>query len=117
MPYMLAFGVKLILQIVFQTMFLFMVLWMTLFHERWENLRHFMKRNYSPETVIYLSGFLISFAHVVTTLGIGSRSFGLHSYGKSYLFPTRNGPKLAERLLEAVDPEVGDECVSVKHVF
>ena len=71
MPYMLAFGVKLILQIVFQTMFLYMVLWMTLFHERWENLRHFMKRNYSPESVIYLSGFLISFAHVVTTLGIG----------------------------------------------
>ena len=69
--YMLAFSLKLIIQIVFQTIFLFMILWMTLFHKRWENFRYFMIRNYSAESVIYLSGFLILFAFTVTTLGEG----------------------------------------------
>ena len=66
---MLAFGIKLQLQIVFQTIFLFTILWMTLFHKRWENFRYFMTRNYSPESEIYLSGFLIVSALTLTTLG------------------------------------------------
>ena len=69
--YMLAFSLKLITHIVFQTIFLFMILWMTLFHNRWENFRYFMIRNYSTDSVIYLSGFLILFAFTVTTLGEG----------------------------------------------
>ena len=69
--YMLAFSLKLIIQIVFQTIFLFMILWMTLFHKRWENFRYFMIRNYSAESVNYLSGFLILFAFTITTLGEG----------------------------------------------
>ena len=68
---MLAFSLKLTIQIVSQTIFLFMILWMTLFHKRWENFRYFMVRNYSAESVIYLSGFLILFAFSLTTLGEG----------------------------------------------
>ena len=69
---MFSFGLKLLIQIVFQTMFLFMILWMTLFHNRWKNMRNFLKRNNSPESVIYLSGFLILFALILTALGNGS---------------------------------------------
>ena len=54
-----------------------MILWMTLFHERWENFRYFMTRNYSPESVIYLSGFLIIFVFTLTTLGRDYESFQL----------------------------------------
>ena len=72
--YMLAFSVKIILQIVFQTMFIFLILWMTLFHERWENFRYFMIRNYSSKSVIYLCGLLILFVFIVTTLGTGFES-------------------------------------------
>ena len=68
---MLLFGFKLLLQIVFQTMFLFMILWMTLFHNRWENIRKFLKRNYSPGSVIYLSGSLILFALILTIIDRG----------------------------------------------
>ena len=71
---MLAFGLKVVLQIAFQTIFLFMILWMTLFHKRWENFRYFMNRNYSSKSVIFLSGFLILFAFTVTTLGRGLES-------------------------------------------
>ena len=72
--YMLAVSLKLITQIVFQTIFLFMILWMTLFHKRWENFRYFMIRNYSAESVIYFSGFLILLAFTVTILGEGCLS-------------------------------------------
>ena len=48
-----------------------MILWMTLFHKRWQNFRYFMIRNYSAESVIYLSGFLIFFAFTITTIGEG----------------------------------------------
>ena len=68
---MLAFGLKLMLQIVFQTMFLFMILWMTLFHDRWQNVRNFLKGNYSPASDIYFSGLIILLALVMTTLGRG----------------------------------------------
>ena len=73
--YMLAFGLKLIIQIVCQTIFLFFILWMTLFHERWANFRFFMTRNYSPKSLIYLSSFLILFSYIITTLGIGRVRF------------------------------------------
>ena len=52
-------------------MFLFMILWMTLFHNRWKNMRNYLKRTNSPESVIYLSGFLILFALILTALGNG----------------------------------------------
>ena len=68
---MLAFGLKLIFQIILQTIFLFMILWMTLFHERWENIRYFMNRNYSTKSARFLSGFLILFAYILTTSGRG----------------------------------------------
>ena len=68
-PYMLTFGLKLMLEIVYQTIFLFMILWMALFHKRWENFRYFMKRNYFPDSEIYLSGFIIVSALTLTTLG------------------------------------------------
>lgn len=55
--------------IVFQTMFLFMILWMALFHKRWDNFRYFMTRNYDPESIIYLTGFLILSALTLTSLG------------------------------------------------
>ena len=58
-------------QIVFQTLFLFMVLWMTLFHDRWENVRDFMTRTYNFESVIYLSGFVVITALMITTFGKG----------------------------------------------
>ena len=44
---------------------------MTLFHKRWETFRYFMSRSYSPESVVYFSGFLILFAFILTTLGKG----------------------------------------------
>ena len=73
---MLAFGLKLILQLAFQTMFLFMILWMTLIDNRWENLRYFLIQNYSTEKAdIYLSGSLILFFFIVTILGRGFESF------------------------------------------
>ena len=68
---MIGFCLKLLLQIVFQTMFLFLILWSSLFDNRWENVRSFLTRNYSPESVIYLSGLLIFFALIVTTIGWG----------------------------------------------
>ena len=68
---MLGYCLKIMFQIVFQTLLLFMVLWMTLFHDRWENFRDFMTRTYSPESVIYLSGFVIITALMVTTFGTG----------------------------------------------
>ena len=58
-------------QIVFQTLFLFIVLWMTLFHDRWENVRDFMTRTYNFESVIYLSGFVVISALMVTIFGKG----------------------------------------------
>ena len=68
---MIAFGLKLMIQIIFQTLFLFMILWMILFHDRWENFRDFMTRNYSSDSLIYFCGFLILFAFLLTTLGRG----------------------------------------------
>ena len=68
---MVPFGLKLMLQIIFQTMFLFMILWMTLFHDRWQNVRNFLKGNYSAASDIYFSGFIILLALVITTLGRG----------------------------------------------
>ena len=74
-PYMLSFGLKLIFQIIFHTIFTFMILWVTIFHKRWKNFRNFLARNYSRESVIYLSGFLIISAFTLTTLGRGFKSF------------------------------------------
>ena len=74
-PYMLAFGVKLVAQVVFQTMLLFLILWMSLVHKRWENFRYFMIRNYAPDSLIFLSGFMIIFGFIVTTLGRGFEIF------------------------------------------
>ena len=68
-PYMLGYILKIMFQIVFQTMFIFTILWMTLFHDRWENFRFFMTRNYSPQSVKYLCGFIMIFAFTVTTFG------------------------------------------------
>ena len=59
------------IQIIFQTLFLFMILWMILFHDRWENFRDFMTRNYSSDSLIYFCGFLILFAFLLITLGRG----------------------------------------------
>ena len=69
--YLLGYFLKIMFQILFQTIFLFMILWMILFHNRWQNFREFMSRNYSSESVKYLSGFLIITALVVTTFGRG----------------------------------------------
>ena len=69
--YMLAFCLKILFQILFQTLFLYMVLWMTLFHDRWKTLREFMTRTYTKDSVIYLSGFVIITALMVTTFGRG----------------------------------------------
>ena len=69
MPYLIAFSLKTIFQIVYQTIFLFMILWMTLFHDRWQNSRDFIERNYSSQSLIYLCGFIIIFSLVVTIFG------------------------------------------------
>ena len=71
MPYMFGVCLKTLFQILFQTLFLFVVLWMTLFHDRWQNLRDFMSRTYSKESVLYLSGLIIITALMVTTFGRG----------------------------------------------
>ena len=78
--YMLAFGLKLILQIVFQTIFLFMILWMTLIHKRWENLRYFISREYSQESVVFISGSLILLFFILITLGKGVKVIKLCGY-------------------------------------
>ena len=74
-PYMLSFGLKLIFQIIFHTIFTFMILWMTLFHKRWENFRNFLTRNYSQNSVIYLGGFLMISSFTLTTLGRSFKPF------------------------------------------
>ena len=48
-----------------------MILWMTLFHDRWQNSRDFIERNYSFQSLIYLCGFIIIFSLVLTTFGRG----------------------------------------------
>ena len=70
-PYMLCYFLKIMFQIVFQTMFLFMILWMTLFHNRWKNFRDFLTRNYSIDSVEYLSGSVIISAFMIITFGRG----------------------------------------------
>ena len=69
MPYMIGFCLKTMFQILFQTLFLFVVLWMTLFHDRWKNVRDYMTRTYFPESVIYLSGVTIITAFMIATFG------------------------------------------------
>ena len=69
--YLLGYFLKTIIQIAFQTIFLFMILWMILFHKRWENFREFMLRNYSADSFVVLSGFLIITALLLTTFGRG----------------------------------------------
>ena len=69
--YMLGFCLKIMFQILFQTLFLFMILWMTLVHDRWKNYRDFLSRTYTPQSVIYLSGFVIFIGFMATTYGRG----------------------------------------------
>ena len=69
--YLFGYFLKMIVQIASQTLFLFMILWMILFHKRWENFREFMSRNYSADSLVVLSGFLLISALVLTTFGRG----------------------------------------------
>ena len=68
-PYMLGFCLRILFQILFQTLFLYMILWMTLFHDRWKNVRDFITRTYAKESVIFLSGFALLTAFMITTFG------------------------------------------------
>ena len=68
-PYMLGFCLRILFQILFQTLFLYMILWMTLFHDRWKNVRDFITRTYAKQNVIFLSGFALLTAFMITTFG------------------------------------------------
>ena len=70
-PYLLGYFLKIIIQIAFQTIFLFMVLWMIVFHKRWENFRELMSRNYPANSFIVFSGLIIISTLFVTTFGRG----------------------------------------------
>ena len=52
-------------------MLLFMMLWMTVFHNRWQNVRDFMVRTYSPESVKYLSGMILISAYMIIIFARG----------------------------------------------
>ena len=74
-PYLFGYFLKTMLQIVFQMSCVFMMLWMTLFHNRWQNFRDFIIRNYSEDSLNYLCGFFIFFALIVITFGRGCKFF------------------------------------------
>ena len=69
--YSIFFILKLMGQIAFQTFVAFMVLWLTLFYDRWGNYREFMSRNYSSLTVSVISGFVIFLVFPALILGHG----------------------------------------------
>ena len=72
---MLAFGLKLLLQIAVQTLFLFIILWMTLFHPRWKNFRIFLDRTYTSQSVIFITGFFMFLTFMMLILGKRSLMF------------------------------------------
>ena len=68
------------LQIVFQMLFIFMILWMTVFHNRWQNFRDFITKNYSEDSLNYLCGFFIFLALIGITFGRGWIFFEISLY-------------------------------------
>ena len=62
--------IKMILQLSFQTFVAFLVLWLTLFYERWENYRMYIGRTYEFD-VSFLSGIFIFWVFPTLNLGLG----------------------------------------------
>ena len=75
--------IKMILQLSFQTFVAFLVLWLTLFYERWENHRMYIRRTYDFDVSI-LSGIFIFLVFPTLNLGLGHSiiSFKLRSFYK-----------------------------------
>ena len=75
--------IKMILQLSFQTFVAFLVLWLTLFYERWENYRIYIRRTYDFDVSI-LSGIFIFLVFPTLNLGLGHSiiSFKLRSFYK-----------------------------------
>ena len=67
--FMLIFGLKMIIQIIFQTSVIFFVLWMTLFHERWKNVREYIERSYTSDTMLLISGLIIFISYFFIIFG------------------------------------------------
>ena len=61
---------KVLLQLSFQTFVTFLVLWLTLFYERWENYRMYIRRTYDFDVSI-LSGIFIFLVFPTLNLGLG----------------------------------------------